>query len=35
MMEREHGAREAAAFTRRLDFAQSKTAFDAAFERRV
>jgi sugar phosphate isomerase/epimerase len=33
MMEREHGAREAAGFTRRLDFAQSKIAFDAAFER--
>ena len=33
MMEREHGAREAAAFTRRLDFAQSSVAFDAAFER--
>jgi len=33
MMEREHGAREAAAFTRRLDFAQSAVAFDAAFER--
>jgi sugar phosphate isomerase/epimerase len=33
MMDREHGAREAAAFTRALDFAQSKIAFDAAFER--
>ena len=31
MMDREHGAREAAAFTRRLDFAQSNVAFDAAF----
>jgi sugar phosphate isomerase/epimerase len=33
MMDREHGAREAAAFTRRLDFARSAVAFDAAFER--
>jgi len=33
MMEREFGAREAAAFTRRLDFSQSNIAFDAAFER--
>ena len=33
MMDREHGAREAAAFTRRLDFARSQIAFDAAFER--
>jgi len=33
MMDREHGAREAAAFTRRLDFARSEIAFDAAFER--
>ena len=31
MMDREHGAAEAAAFTRRLDFAQSNVAFDAAF----
>jgi sugar phosphate isomerase/epimerase len=31
MMEREAGAREAAAFTRRLDFARSAVAFDAAF----
>ena len=31
MMDREHGATEAAAFTRRLDFAQSNVAFDAAF----
>ena len=31
MMDREHGASEAAAFTRRLDFAQSTVAFDAAF----
>jgi hypothetical protein len=34
MMDREHGAREAAAFTRKLDFAQSAVAFDAAFERK-
>jgi len=33
MMDREHGAREAAGFTRRLDFARSNVAFDAAFER--
>jgi sugar phosphate isomerase/epimerase len=33
MMDREHGAREAAGFTRRLDFARSEIAFDAAFER--
>jgi len=31
MMEREHGATEAAAFTRQLDFAPSARAFDAAF----
>jgi len=31
MMAREHGAREAATFTRSLDFAQSAAAFDAAF----
>ena len=31
MMDREHGAREAAVFTRALDFAQSNLAFDAAF----
>lgn len=30
-MDREHGAREAAAFVRGLDFAQSTRAFDAAF----
>lgn len=30
-MDREHGAREAAAFVRKLDFAPSATAFDAAF----
>jgi len=33
MMDREHGAREAAAFTRRLDFERSAIAFDAAFEK--
>ena len=32
-MDREHGAREAAAFVRRLDFPPSATAFDAAFSR--
>ena len=31
MMDREHGAREAAAFVKDLDFAQSGRAFDAAF----
>jgi sugar phosphate isomerase/epimerase len=31
MMDREHGAREAAGFTRRLDFPRSDVAFDAAF----
>jgi len=31
MMDREHGATEAAAFTKRLDFARSTVAFDAAF----
>jgi sugar phosphate isomerase/epimerase len=31
MMNREHGAAEAAAFTRRLDFERSNVAFDAAF----
>ncbi len=31
MMDREHGATEAAAFVRRMDFAQSNVAFDAAF----
>jgi sugar phosphate isomerase/epimerase len=31
MMEREHGAREAAAFVKRLDFAPSGRAFDSAF----
>ncbi|MDA2930200.1 sugar phosphate isomerase/epimerase [Acidobacteria bacterium AH-259-O06] len=32
-MDREHGAAEAAAFVRRLDFEPSEVAFDAAFER--
>jgi len=31
MMDREHGAAEAAAFVRRLDFPRSQIAFDAAF----
>ena len=31
MMDREHGAAEAADFTHGLDFAQSGVAFDAAF----
>ncbi len=31
-MEREHGAREAAEFVKRLDFAPSNVAFDAAFD---
>jgi len=33
-MEREHGAAEAAAFLRKLDFAPSKVAFDAAFDKK-
>ncbi|HUG43882.1 MAG TPA: sugar phosphate isomerase/epimerase family protein [Acidobacteriota bacterium] len=33
-MDREHGATEAAAFVRRLDFKPSAVAFDAAFERK-
>ncbi len=33
-MDREHGATEAAAFVKRIDFAPSKVAFDAAFERK-
>ena len=33
-MDREHGAAEAAAFLRKLDFAPSKVAFDAAFEKK-
>jgi sugar phosphate isomerase/epimerase len=32
-MDREHGAREACAFVRALDFPQSRAAFDAAFDR--
>lgn len=32
-MDREHGAREACAFVCRLDFAPSRVAFDAAFDR--
>lgn len=32
-MDREHGAREAAGFVRRLDFAPAAGAFDAAFEK--
>lgn len=33
-MDREHGAAEAAAFLRRLDFAAGKATFDAAFDRK-
>lgn len=33
MMDREHGAAEAAAFVRRLDFAATKVGFDEAFKR--
>ncbi|HVS71972.1 MAG TPA: sugar phosphate isomerase/epimerase [Phycisphaerae bacterium] len=33
-MDREHGATEAAAFVRRMDFARSDIVFDAQFERR-
>ncbi|HRE28860.1 MAG TPA: TIM barrel protein, partial [Anaerolineales bacterium] len=33
-MDREHGATEAAAFVRKLDFPPSAIAFDAAFERK-
>ncbi|HVA90956.1 MAG TPA: sugar phosphate isomerase/epimerase, partial [Chloroflexota bacterium] len=33
-MDREHGAPEAAAFVRRLDFAPSSVAFDEAFKQR-
>ena len=32
-MEREHGAREACSFVRRIDFPPSEVAFDAAFQR--
>jgi sugar phosphate isomerase/epimerase len=31
-MDREHGAREACEFVRKIDFAPSKVAFDAAFD---
>jgi hypothetical protein len=31
-MQREHGAREACAFVRRLDFPPGSAAFDAAFD---
>jgi sugar phosphate isomerase/epimerase len=33
-MDREHGAKESCAYTRRLDFPSSDRAFDAAFEKR-
>jgi hypothetical protein len=33
-MDREHGATESAAFVRKLDFAPSTVAFDAAFEKK-
>ena len=33
-MDPEHGAAEGAAFLRKLDFAPSKVAFDAAFEKK-
>jgi len=33
-MDREHGATESAAFVRKLDFAPSAVAFDAAFEKK-
>jgi hypothetical protein len=32
-MDREHGAKEACEFVRKVDFAPSKVAFDAAFEK--
>ena len=32
-MDREHGAKEALEFVRRLDFAPSRVAFDAAFDK--
>jgi hypothetical protein len=31
-MDREHGAKEAVEYVKRLDFAPSRRAFDAAFE---
>jgi sugar phosphate isomerase/epimerase len=33
-MDREHGAREACEFVRKLDFEPSRVQFDAAFERK-
>ena len=32
-MNREHGARESCAFVREIDFAPSRVAFDAAFDK--
>jgi hypothetical protein len=32
-MDREHGARDAAAYCRRIDFTAAGRAFDAAFQR--
>jgi hypothetical protein len=32
-MDREHGAREAAQFVKKMDFARSAIAFDAQFDR--
>ena len=32
-MDRAHGARESCAYVRRIDFAPSQVAFDAAFDR--
>ena len=34
-MNREHGAAEAAAFVKKIDFAPSQVAFDTAFERKA
>ena len=34
-MNREHGAKEAAEFVKRLDFAPSKVSFDTAFDKKV
>lgn len=33
-MDREHGARESCAYTKRIDFEPSAHAFDAVFERK-
>jgi hypothetical protein len=33
-MDREHGAAEAAAFVKKVDFAPSAVAFDAAFDKK-